>query len=81
MNFSHLDQLKAKLDANRPLSKEVLNNLYEDLVLRWTFNSNAIESNTLTLQETIVALEGTTVGDKNLREHFEAINHKEAIFM
>lgn len=80
MDFSHLDRLKAKLDAHRPLSKEMLSNLHEDLVLRWTFNSNAIEGNTLTLQETKVVLEGITVGGKNLREHFEAINHKEAIF-
>ena len=80
MNFSHLDRLKSTLDEYRPLSKEVVLNLHKDLVLRWTFNSNAIEGNTLTLQETKVALEGITVGGKSLREHFEAINHKEAIF-
>lgn len=74
-----LDTLKAKLDSRRPLSPEVLKNLHEDLVLRWTFNSNAIEGNTLTLQETKVVLEGITIGGKLLREHFEAINHKEAI--
>ncbi|MEA2028240.1 MAG: Fic family protein, partial [Campylobacterota bacterium] len=74
MNYQKLDQLKAKLDAHRPLSKEIVNNLHEDMVLRWTYNSNAIEGNTLTLQETKVALEGVTVGGKTLREHFEAIN-------
>ncbi len=79
MNFDKLDSLKAKLDANRPLSSEVVKNLHEDLVLRWTYHSNAIEGNTLTLQETKVALEGITIGGKTLREHFEAINHKEAI--
>ncbi len=51
----------------------------EDLVLRWTYNSNAIEGNTLTLQETKVALEGITIGGKTMVEHFEAINHREAI--
>lgn len=79
VNFTKLDNLKAKLDAYRPLSLEVLQNLHEDLVLRWTYNSNAIEGNTLTLQETKVALEGITIGGKLLREHFEVINHKEAI--
>ena len=79
MNFAKLDNLKSKLDSHRPLSSEVLQNLHEDLVLRWTYNSNAIEGNTLTLQETKVALEGITIGGKLLREHFEAINHKEAI--
>ena len=79
MDFSKLDRLKDKLDQHRPLSPEMIKNLHEDLVLKWTFNSNAIEGNTLTLQETKVALEGITVGGKTLREHFEAVNHKEAI--
>lgn len=80
VNFQKLDQLKQKLDACRPLPAEIVNNLHEDLVLRWTYNSNAIEGNTLTLKETKVALEGITVGGKTLREHFEVINHREAIY-
>lgn len=79
MNFDKLDALKAMLDTYRPLSKEVVENLHEELVLQWTYNSNAIEGNTLTLKETKVALEGITIGGKTLREHFEAINHREAI--
>lgn len=79
MNFDHLDSLKAKLDGYRPLLPEVLKNLHEELVLQWTYNSNAIEGNTLTLKETKVALEGITIGGKTLHEHFEAINHREAI--
>ena len=80
MDFSKIDRLKAKLDQHRPLSKEITKNLHENLVVEWTYNSNAIEGNTLTLQETKVVLEGITVGGKTLREHFEATNHKEAIF-
>ena len=79
MDFSKLDQLKVTLDKYRPLSKEIVANLHENLIVEWTYNSNAIEGNTLTLQETKVALEGITVGGKTLREHFEAISHKEAI--
>lgn len=78
-DYAHLDSLKKKLDALRPLPEAALRNLHEDLILRWTYNSNAIEGNTLTLMETKVALEGITVGGKTLREHFEAINHREAI--
>lgn len=78
-DFKKLDELKLKLDSFRPLKANVLKNLHEDLVLRWTYHSNAIEGNTLTLKETKVALEGITIGGKTLREHFEAINHKEAI--
>lgn len=77
--FSQIDQLKAKLDSYRPLPAAVLVNLHENLVLNWTYHSNAIEGNTLTLKETKVVLEGITVGGKTLREHFEAINHREAI--
>jgi Fic family protein len=78
-SFTNLDKLKAKLDSYRPLSQEVLKTLHESLVVQWTYHSNAIEGNTLTLQETKVALEGITIGGKLLREHFEAINHKDAI--
>ena len=77
--YHDLDQLKQKLDAHRPLSPAVIQNLREDLVLRWTYHSNAIEGNTLTLKETKVAMEGITVGGKTMREHLEAINHREAI--
>ncbi|MBI9087798.1 MAG: Fic family protein [Desulfobacterium sp.] len=80
IDFRKLDQLKQKLDSFRPLPREIVENLHEDLVLRWTYNSNAIEGNTLTLKETKVALEGITVGGKTIREHFEAINHRDAIF-
>lgn len=77
--FDQLDAQKARLDALRPLPPALVRNLHEDLVLRWTYNSNAIEGNTLTLKETKVVLEGITVGGKLLREHFEAINHRDAI--
>src|SRR5688572_18007633 len=79
VKFNELDQWKRRLDALRPLPAAVLKNIHEDLVLRWTYHSNAIEGNTLTLMETKVVLEGITVGGKLLREHFEAINHRDAI--
>lgn len=79
MKFTRIDQLKARLDAGRPLPAATLASLREDLILRWTYHSNAIEGNTLTLNETKVVLEGITIGGKSLREHFEVINHKDAI--
>jgi Fic family protein len=79
MNFKKADQLKAKLNLYRPLEHGMAQNLREDLIVRWIYHSNAIEGNRLTLNETKVALEGITIGGKSLREHFEAINHKEAI--
>lgn len=77
--YEPLDALKRKLDSFRPLPSEIVRNLHADLVLRWTYHSNAIEGNTLTLKETKVVLEGITVGGKTMREHVEALNHREAI--
>lgn len=74
-----VDANKAKLDAARPLPPHTLASLREKLMLEWTYHSNAIEGNTLTLRETKVVLEGITVGGKSLREHFEATNHRDAI--
>lgn len=80
MNFQSVDTLKNKLDEIRPLPQETVKSLHDDLIVQWTYNSNAIEGNTLTIYETKAVLEeGITVGGKTLREHFEAINHKEAI--
>ena len=78
-NFEELDALKTKLDSLRPLPAAALRNLHDELVPRWTYNSNAIEGNTLTLMETKVVLEGITVGGKLLCEHFEAVKHRDAI--
>jgi Fic family protein len=79
--FSAIDRIKATLDQQRPLDPAIVRNLREDLILRWTYHSNAIEGNTLTLRETKVALEGITVGGKTLREHLEAVNHRDAILL
>jgi len=74
-----VDLKKAELDKARPLPSYTVASLREKLALEWTYHSNAIEGNTLTLRETKVVLEGITVGGKSLREHFEATNHRDAI--
>ena len=52
----------------------------EALEIEYTYDSNRIEGNTLTLHETdMVVNKGITIAGKGLREHLEAINHKEAI--
>ncbi|WP_163580890.1 Fic family protein [Gracilibacillus saliphilus] len=78
--FQRIDQLKKDLDQERPLPPEVVQNLKDVYKVEWTYHSNAIEGNTLTLMETKLVLEeGLTIGGKHLREHFEAVNHAEAI--
>lgn len=77
---ARIDQLKAELDSLRPLPKAAVERLREQLKIEWTYNSNGIEGNTLTLRETQLILQhGVTIGGKSLREHFEVINHGAAI--
>lgn len=73
----HIDSLKAKLDTFRQYDSY---RIAQALELEYTFESNRIEGNTLTLRETdLVINEGLTVSGKSMREHLEAINHQEAI--
>jgi len=68
------------LDSFRPLPPELVRKLWEQMQIEFTYNSNAIEGNTLNLRETqLVIQEGITVHGKSLREHLEARNHPEAI--
>lgn len=69
-----------RLNKFRPLPEKVLVELKKKFEIEMTYNSNAIEGNRLTLRETYLVLErGMTIGGKSVREHLEAINHKEAI--
>jgi len=78
--LARLEVKKAQLDALRPLPAAAVARLREQLNLEWTYHSNAIEGSTLTLRETRLILEtGLTIGGKSLREHFEVINHQDAI--
>lgn len=77
--FGDIDKKLEKLNNKRLLSKETVKSLQETINLEWTYNSNGIEGNTLTLKETKVVLEGITIGGKSVVEHLEAINHENAI--
>ncbi len=71
---------KKELDLHRPLNKSIVKKLEEEFSIAWTYNSNAIEGNTLSLQETeMVINSGITIGGKTVNEHLEAINHKKGI--
>ena len=74
------DTLKARLSEMRPLPADALKKIEDALAIEYTYESNRIEGNTLTLQETeLVVNEGVTISGKSMREHLEAINHAEAI--
>lgn len=73
-----IDQKKKELDAKRPLTRGEIERLTEAFAVEYTYNSIAIEGNTLTLRETDMVLHGLTIAQKPLREHLEAVGHKEA---
>ena len=77
--FETINEKKRRLEIKRPFPKYTLKSLREKLLLEWTYHTNAIEGNTLTMNETKVVLEGITVGGKTMREHLEVINHRDAI--
>lgn len=73
-----IDRKKAELDQCRPLTEGEVARLTEEFTVEYTYNSNAIEGNTLTLRETDMVLRGLTIDKKPLKDHMEAVGHKEA---
>ena len=73
-----IDRKKKELDNRRPLTEGEAERLGEQFIVEYTYNSNAIEGNTLTLRETDLVLRGLTVDQKPLKDHMEAVGHKEA---
>ena len=76
--LSRIDQKKKELDGRRPLTEGEVARLNEEFIVEYTYNSNAIEGNTLTLRETDLVLRGLTIDKKPLKDHMEAVGHKEA---
>ena len=75
-----IDRKKAELDTRRPLTEGEIERFTEEFVVEYTYNSNAIEGNTLTLRETDMVLRGLTIDQKPLKDHMEAVGHKEAFY-
>ncbi|MDR1379514.1 MAG: Fic family protein [Synergistaceae bacterium] len=74
-----IDELRKKLGSLRPLNSTELKRLREEFIIENTYNSNAIEGNTLTLKETALILQqGVTIDGKHIREHLEVIGHRDA---
>ena len=76
--FAQVDALKTELTKKRPLTQSELKRLQEEFLVEFTYNSNAIEGNTLTLRETALVLEGITIDKKPLKDHLEAVGHRDA---
>ena len=79
-DFSDINNLKKKLDQLRPLEAILYNKIMQKLHLDWTYNSNAIEGNTLTFSETQFYLNfGLTSKGHTLSEYLEIKNHQTAL--
>ena len=76
--LAQIDRKKQELDTRRPLTEGEVARLNEEFIIEYTYNSNAIEGNTLTLRETDLVLKGLTIDQKPLKDHMEAVGHKEA---
>ena len=76
--LQQIDRKKIELDGRRPLTAGEVERLNEEFIVEYTYNSNAIEGNTLTLRETDLVLRGLTIDKKPLKDHMEAVGHKEA---
>lgn len=82
VSYAHLlqriDNLKQQLEQARPLSSGEVEALRKEFIVEHTYNSNAIEGSTLTLQETQLVLQGITIDRKPLRYHLDAVGYKDA---
>lgn len=78
--ISLIEKKKAELYTKRPLTRGEVQRLYDDFMVEYTYNSNAIEGNTLTLRETEMVLRGLTVDRKPLKDHLEVVGHKDAFY-
>ena len=76
--LQQIDRKKVELDGRRPLTAGEVERLNEEFIIEYTYNSNAIEGNTLTLRETDLVLRGLSIEKKPLKDHMEAVGHKEA---
>lgn len=73
-----IQRKRERLSEMRPLTQGEVERLAEEFMIDFTYNSNAIEGNTLTLKETALALEGMTIDQKPLKDHLEAVGHRDA---
>jgi excisionase family DNA binding protein len=76
--LARVDAKRAELNRRRPLTEGELERLQQEFLIEFTYSSNAIEGNTLTLKETALVLEGLTIDQKPLKDHLEAVGHRDA---
>lgn len=76
--LAEIEEKKKQLSGLRPLTPGEVKRLQDEFMVEFTYNSNAIEGNTLTLKETAMVLEGVTIDQRPLKDHLEAVGHRDA---
>ena len=76
--LTEIENKKNRLSEMRPLTEGEVDRLREEFMIEFTYDSNAIEGNTLTLKETALVLEGMTIDQKPMKDHLEAVGHRDA---
>lgn len=76
--LAEIEAMRERLSEMRPLTAGEVKRLQDEFMIEFTYNSTAIEGNTLTLKETAMVLEGVTIDQKPLKDHLEAVGHKDA---
>ena len=76
--LAEVEAKRERLNTLRPLTSGEVKRLRDEFMIEFTYNSNAIEGNTLTLKETAMVLEGMTIDRKPLKDHLEAVGHRDA---
>ena len=76
--LEQIEEKKNELVSRRPFTEGEVARLNEEFTVEYTYNSNAIEGNTLTLRETDMVLRGLTINKKPLKDHLEAVGHRDA---
>jgi cell filamentation protein, protein adenylyltransferase len=77
---NRLDEKLSLLNSYRPLPEAAVRKLRGQFGIEMTYNSNAIEGNSLMLKETFLVInEGLTIKGKPLKDHLEAKSHTETL--
>lgn len=78
--LQRVDELKAEIDALRPIDWEQEQRVLQKFRIDWNYHSNAIEGNTLSYGETrAFLLHGITAHGKPFRDYLDIKGHQEAI--
>jgi len=78
--FLKIDSLKAELDKLLPIGKDARDLQDKKFRFEWNYNSNHIEGNTLTYNETeLLLIFDKTTGDHDMREYEEMKAHDVAV--